>query len=144
AADTFAQVLRQRGITPASGTNLGADPLGARVREYGDPDMAVGADVAKLASAIGVRAIVVDGTAVHDAGASDVKELAYTMAAGVTYMRMLNAAGYDVNAGAALLEFRYAVTNEQFTTIAKLRAARRLWHRVCELSGVREGARGQG
>lgn len=143
AANTFVQVLRDRGITPASGTNLGADPLGARVREYGTDDMTVGTDVAKLASDIGVRAIVVDGTAVHDAGASDVQELAYTMAAGVTYMRMLNAAGYDVNTAAALLEFRYAVTNEQFTTIAKLRAARRLWHRVCELSGVRENARGQ-
>src|SRR5699024_4814350 len=41
------------------------------------------------------------------------------------------------------LEFRYAATDEQFTTIAKLRAARRLWHRVAELSGAAEAARGQ-
>lgn len=143
AADTFAQLLSDRDVTPASGTNLGVDPLGARAREYGNADTAVVSEVAKLATHIGVRAVVVDGTAVHDAGASDVQELAYTMAAGVTYMRMLVDAGYDVNAAADLLEFRYAVTNEQFTTIAKLRAARRLWHRVCELSGVREDARGQ-
>ncbi len=33
------------------------------------------------------------------------------------------------------MEFRYAATDEQFPTIAKLRAARRLWTRVLELSG---------
>jgi methylmalonyl-CoA mutase len=32
------------------------------------------------------------------------------------------------------VEFRYAATDEQFPTIAKLRAARRLWARVLELS----------
>ena len=36
--------------------------------------------------------------------------------------------------GAGLIEFRYAATDEQFPTIAKLRAARRLWARVLELS----------
>ena len=34
------------------------------------------------------------------------------------------------------MEFRYAATDEQFPTIAKLRAARRLWGRVLELSGA--------
>ena len=34
----------------------------------------------------------------------------------------------------ALMEFRYAATDEQFPQIAKLRAARRLWARVLELS----------
>ena len=34
------------------------------------------------------------------------------------------------------MEFRYAATDEQFATIAKLRAARRLWARVLELSEV--------
>ncbi len=46
-------------------------------------------------------------------------------------------AGLDVaTAALRLLEFRYAATDEQFLTIAKLRAARRLWHRVLELSGA--------
>ena len=40
--------------------------------------------------------------------------------------------------GRRLVEFRYAATDEQFPTIAKLRAARRLWARVLELSGCRE------
>ena len=45
-------------------------------------------------------------------------------------------AGLPVDEAAALLEFRLAVTDEQFPSIAKLRAARRLWARVLELSGA--------
>jgi methylmalonyl-CoA mutase len=78
----------------------------------------------------------VDGTAVHDLGATDAQELGYTLAVGASYLRELTGAGLDVTGAAALLEFRYAVTDEQLTSIAKLRAARRLWHRVLELSGA--------
>ena len=99
--------------------------------------------VARLAEPLGVRAITVDATAVHDAGASDVQELAYSLAAGVTYLRLLVDAGFDVDTAAGLIDFRYAATDEQFPTIAKLRAARRLWNRVAELSGVTSAAAGQ-
>ena len=44
--------------------------------------------------------------------------------------------GSTLDEAAALVEFRYAATDEQFPTIAKLRAARRLWARVLELSGA--------
>jgi methylmalonyl-CoA mutase len=54
----------------------------------------------------------------------------------VAYLRALTAAGLDVDAAARLLELRLAVTAEQFPTIAKLRAARRLWSRVLEASGA--------
>jgi methylmalonyl-CoA mutase len=80
---------------------------------------------------------------VHDAGASDVQELAYSLAAGATYLRLLVEAGSSVEEAAALIDFRYAATDEQFPTIAKLRAARRLWNRVVELSGVASSAAGQ-
>jgi methylmalonyl-CoA mutase len=91
-------------------------------------------DLAGRAWQAGIRAFVVDATAVHDRGASDVQELAWSMAAGATYLRNLTGAGLDVDRAAGLVEFRYAATDEQFTTIAKLRAARRLWARVLELS----------
>ena len=39
----------------------------------------------------------------------------------------LTDAGFDLDEAAKIVEFRYAATDEQFTTIAKLRAARRLW-----------------
>ncbi len=75
---------------------------------------------------------VVDATEVHDRGASDVQELAYALKVAADHLRQ----AADVDAANALLEFRYGATDEQFTTIAKLRAARRLWARVLELSGA--------
>jgi hypothetical protein len=89
-----------------------------------------------------VRAVVVDGLPVHAAGGADAQELGFTMAAGVAYLRALTDAGLDVATAARLLEFRYAATDEQFPTIAKLRAARRLWARVLEASR-RADAEGQ-
>ena len=77
------------------------------------------------------------------AGGSDAQELGYSLAAG----RGLPARAGRRRASTSpppprLLEFRYAATVEQFPTIAKLRAARRLWSRVLEASGV-EPDRGQ-
>ena len=48
----------------------------------------------------------------------------------------LTAAGLTVEEACAQLEFRYAATADQFLTIAKLRAARRLWARVAEVCGA--------
>ena len=58
------------------------------------------------------------------------------MAVGVHALRSLTEDGVAVDEAAGLIEFRLAVTDEQFPTIAKLRAARRLWDRVLELSGA--------
>ena len=49
--------------------------------------------------------------------------------------------GWTSTTAARLLEFRYAATAEQFPTIAKLRAARRLWARVLEACGARRRGR---
>ncbi len=143
AARALAAVLDDKAVTAAPGTSLGADPLGATLRGHGDTDLGLVAEVAALAKPHGVRAVTVDATAAHDAGASDVQELAWSLAAGVTYLRALVDAGHSVDDAAALIDFRYAATDEQFPTIAKLRAARRLWNRVAELSGVTTAAAGQ-
>lgn len=111
----------------ASGTNLGA-PATA------DADTLVA--VARLARERDLLGVVVDGTTVHDRGASDVTELGWVLAAGVRVLRVLEAAGLAPADAAALVELRLAVTDEQFPSIAKLRAVRRLWARVLELSGV--------
>lgn len=95
-------------------------------------------ELARKASDEGIRAFVVDATAVHDRGASDVQELAWALAEGASYLRTLTDAGVGVDEAARLVEFRYAATDEQFVTIAKLRAARRLWARVLELSEASE------
>jgi methylmalonyl-CoA mutase len=86
----------------------------------------------------GVLGYVVDATRIHDRGASDAQELAWSLATGAAYLRTLVDAGVDLEDAARLLEFRYAATDEQFPTIAKVRAARRLWARVLELSEATE------
>lgn len=140
-ARSFAEVLQTRGVAPAPGTNLGADPL-ARVGRGTDLTAEI-SDIIALADDLGVRAIVVDGTVAHAAGAGDVAELGYTLAAGAEYLRLLTRAGMRVRDALRLIEFRYAATGEQFVTIAKFRAARMLWHRVAELSGADPADRAQ-
>lgn len=143
-AAAMAFAAHASGTELADGTNLGADPLGQVVRDGAELDVdAIVSAVADKATELGCLALVVDGTAVHDLGASDVQELGWSLAAGAAYLRSLVAAGHSVADAAALLEFRYAATDEQFPTIAKLRAARRLWARVLELSGVEESSRRQ-
>ncbi len=122
-ARTFLDLLTY--VDPAEGTNLGADAAADDVIE-----------IAELARAAGVLAAVVDGTAVHDRGASDVQELGHALATAASYLRTLTGAGFTVDEAAGLVEFRLAATDEQFPTIAKFRAARRLWARMLELSGA--------
>ncbi|HEX8866379.1 MAG TPA: methylmalonyl-CoA mutase family protein [Lentzea sp.] len=83
-----------------------------------------------------LRTVVVDALPFHDAGGSDSEELGASLALAVSYLRALTDAGLSVADAFAQLEFRYAATADQFMTIAKLRAARRLWARVAEVSGV--------
>lgn len=156
AARALDAVLEDKAVTPAPGTSYGADPVGARLRartasdvDAAGPwasavtDLDTAVEVARLAAARGVRGIVVDGTAAHDAGASDVQELAYVLLAGATYLRALTAAGLGPDEAADQLDVRLAATDEQLATIAKLRAARRLWDRMLALSGVSADRRAQ-
>lgn len=125
--------------------NLGADPIGLRARSGQPHDLDVAVRLAKRCAADfpRLRAIVVDGTPYHEAGASEAEELGITLATGVAYLRGLTDAGLSVDDAFRQLEFRYAATADQFLTIAKLRAARRLWARVADASGASDGAQHQ-
>ncbi len=123
------------GLVPAPGTNLGARS------DAPDEDLVT---IARLAVDHGLLGVVVDATRVHDRGASDAQELGWSLRAGAHVLRVLTAAGLDLDDAAGLVEFRYAVTVEQLPSIAKLRAARRLWDRVLEVSGAGPGVRGAG
>ncbi len=102
----------------------------------GAPDDAALEAFARLALQAGVRAAVVDGTTVHEQGASDGQELGWVLARGAAMLRTLEAAGIPAEQAFGLLELRLAATDEQFPTIAKLRAARRLWAWMAELCDV--------
>ncbi|GIF23511.1 methylmalonyl-CoA mutase [Actinoplanes tereljensis] len=143
AADAWFALLAARGVDPRQATGgLGADPLGW-VAGTGDAAGLAGAlrDAAGLAGrcvaeAPGLRAVTVDATVYHEAGGSDAEELGCAAAAGVAYLRALTDAGLPIEAALGQLEFRYAATADQFATIAKLRAARRIWAQVAEMCGA--------
>jgi methylmalonyl-CoA mutase len=122
--------------------NLGADPLGLLARTGHDAGTARQLGEAALLAARcarefpGVRALTVDALPYHDAGASAAQELGLSMGTAVAYLRELTRSGLTADQAAGQLEFRYAAGADQFLTIAKLRAARRLWSRVAEVCGI--------
>jgi methylmalonyl-CoA mutase len=139
AASALLDLLADRNVPDSEviGT-LGADPITLRARTGAAHDLAPAAELAARLAAKHpkLRTIVVDGLPYHEAGGSDAQELGAAIAAGVAYLRALTAAGLSVDDAAAQLEFRFGATADQFLTIAKLRAARRLWSRVTEVSGA--------
>jgi len=146
AADVFLGTAAQRGVPAAELAGcLGADPLGVLARTGDEGDLEAAAELARRCSADypGVRAIVVDALPFHEAGGSEAQELGCALAAGLEYLRAMRRAGLPADAAFGQLEFRYAATADQFSTIAKLRAARRAWARVAERCGVDSGAAGQ-
>ena len=84
------------------------------------------------------NSISISGYHMQEAGANLVQELAYTLADGREYVRAAMAAGMDVDKFAGRLSFFFAIGMNFFMEIAKLRAARTLWHRVMTEFGARD------
>ncbi|MEU9323029.1 methylmalonyl-CoA mutase family protein [Streptomyces canus] len=139
AAQELLRLYDERGIDgKAARGSLGADPLGHEARTGEASDFAPVVPLARRCAEEypGLRALTVDALPYHEAGGSAAQELGASIATGVAYLRELTEAGLSVEQACAQLEFRYAATADQFLTIAKLRAARRLWARVAEVCGA--------
>jgi methylmalonyl-CoA mutase len=143
AAKALAAFWKGSGARNARG-NLGLDGLALAARTGDAPDLSAQAEwvSATIAELPGVRALTVDVLPYDDAGASDVDQLAFAIATGVAYLRDLEAAGVSPSAAFGQIAFRVSANTDQFSTIARLRALRRLWSRVGETSGVPANARG--
>jgi len=76
------------------------------------------------------------GRPVHDAGGSEVQELAFALSLAVAYLRMLEAGGIALDEARAALSFRLVADADQFLSMAKFRALRLLWARVEQASGL--------
>ena len=145
AAQALLDVIRGSGkdLTRVKG-NLGIDPLAHTALTGEEPDLS------QLAHWVGqthhtlplVQALNVSVMVHHNAGATDAQELAYAVATGIEYLRALDADGVPATQAVGQLEFRMSATADQFATIAKLRAMRRLWARVTQECGVPESRRG--
>ena len=86
------------------------------------------------------RTVLVDGRVAHEAGGSEGQELAIMAASLVAYLRAFEAAGVSVADALAQMTVSLAADTDQFLTIAKLRAARRIIARIAEASGAADAA----
>ena len=77
-----------------------------------------------------------DGRVVHDAGGSEAQELAFVLAVAMSYLRALEAAGMPLAAARDMIYARLAADADQFLTIAKFRALRKLWARIEQACGL--------
>ncbi|MCP4085060.1 MAG: methylmalonyl-CoA mutase [Actinomycetia bacterium] len=138
----------RRGVPAgAAAGSFGADPIGTLARsghltESLDGSLTRLADLARVSADRypQVTTAVADGTVWAEAGATPATELAATIATGVAYLRAMVAAGLDVDAACAELTLQISVDADQFGSIARLRAARRLWARVAEAAGASSGS----
>ncbi|HET9641086.1 MAG TPA: methylmalonyl-CoA mutase [Allosphingosinicella sp.] len=103
------------------------------------PSMRIVADIIAYTSEHMPRfnSISISGYHMLEAGATAVQELAYTLADGMEYVRVAKAKGLDVDAFAPRLSFFFGIGMNFFMEIAKLRAARTLWHRIMHGFGAK-------
>jgi methylmalonyl-CoA mutase len=84
------------------------------------------------------NSISISGYHMQEAGATQVQELAFTIADGMEYVKYGVASGLDIDKFAGRLSFFFAIGMNFFMEVAKLRAARVLWHRVMTNLGAKD------
>ena len=103
-----------------------------------EPSMRIVSDIIAYTSEHMPRfnSISISGYHMHEAGATAVQELAFTIADGKEYACRAMEAGLDIDAFAPRLSFFWGIGMNFFMEIAKMRAARHLWHDVMEGLGA--------
>lgn len=147
AAGSLMAVWRKQGIADADAKGgFHADPLGTLGRTGGlyhsvpkslDIAARLAADTMTMT---GVTALLADGSAYHDGGATEGQELACVLATVVAYLRAMEAAGIAPVDALPKIAVALSVDADQFLGIAKLRAARRLVWRVAGACGAGNAA----
>jgi len=103
-----------------------------------EPSMRIVSDIIAYCAAEMPKfnSISISGYHMHEAGATAVQELAYTLADGMEYVRVAKADGLDIDDFAPRLSFFFGIGMNLFMEVAKLRAARTLWHRIMTQLGA--------
>ncbi|WP_445487209.1 methylmalonyl-CoA mutase family protein [Rhodopseudomonas sp. RCAM05734] len=145
AAIHLAEYITAKDIDPAKcNIRFGLDPLGAcavwgsSAYNWWEIAPAMTGAVKKLTDA-GFKGpfVVADGRVIHDAGGSEVQELAFVLATMVSYLRALEDANVAVDDARRMIYARLSADADQFLTLAKFRALRLLWARVEESCGLK-------
>ncbi len=140
----LAALLKSRGTAPAAvDLRFSINPIGGFAatgrspRGWKELAPAFAAMVGELA-ADGFRGpfAVADGRVSHNAGGSEAQELAFALASAVAYLRALEDRGLALEKARDAIYFRLSADADQFLTIAKFRAARKLWARVETACGL--------
>jgi methylmalonyl-CoA mutase len=105
-----------------------------------EPSMRIVADIIAFAAKRMPKfnSISISGYHMHEAGATAVQELAYTLADGMEYVRAAMARGLAVDTFAPRLSFFFGIGMNFFMEIAKLRAARLLWSKIMQDFGAKK------
>jgi len=104
------------------------------------PSMRIVSDIIAYTSAHMPKfnSISISGYHMQEAGATAVQELAFTIADGKEYAKAAMAAGLDIDVFAGRLSFFFAIGMNFFMEVAKLRAARKLWHGIMDGLGAKD------
>jgi methylmalonyl-CoA mutase len=140
----FAALVKGRSLAPAAvDLRASINPIGGFAASGAAPRPWPGlapyfaAMVRELADqGFGGPFAVADGRIIHNAGGSEAQELAFVIASAVAYLRALEAGGVPLDAARQMVYFRLSADADQFLTIAKFRAVRRLWARIEEACGL--------
>ena len=105
-----------------------------------EPSMRIVSDIIAFTSANMPKfnSISISGYHMQEAGATQVQELAFTIADGKEYAKAAMASGLDIDAFAGRLSFFFAIGMNFFMEAAKLRAARKLWYRIMTDLGAKD------
>jgi methylmalonyl-CoA mutase len=105
-----------------------------------EPSMRIVSDIIAYTSAHMPKfnSISISGYHMQEAGATQVQELAFTIADGKEYAKAAMATGLDIDKFAGRLSFFFAIGMNFFMEVAKLRAARKLWHGVMTELGAKD------
>src|SRR5947199_933698 len=105
-----------------------------------EPSMRIVSDIIGFCAAEMPKfnSISISGYHMHEAGATAVQELAYTLADGMEYVRVAKADGLDIDEFAGQLSFFWGIGMNLFMEVAKLRAARSLWTRIMTELGAQK------
>ncbi len=139
----FAALIERSGVKPPEcAVSFGLDPFAASTRGPFPPDWTAHA-APHLESALALRSmgfggplVTADARGVHAAGGSPAQELAFALAAAVSLLRRLEAAGSSLAVARALIAFRLAADADEFATLSKFRALRIAWSRVEDACGL--------
>ncbi|WND02126.1 methylmalonyl-CoA mutase subunit beta [Temperatibacter marinus] len=123
--------------------NLGCDPIGTlaqtgRLSQTVEAALEGAANLSKVCidKTPGISCFSVSTTAYHTAGASEKQELALMLSTGLEYLKAMEEAGVDIEKAAGQIQFMIVADADIYMTIAKMRAARRLWGEVLAYCGL--------